>query len=405
MGYNRTMDTGVATRTRSRRLLLRGILVFRWATLGWMAALAVTTPTGFARPGLAWGAVAVAAGWTVWLTVVGHEPHRVVLGVDLAVCGGLVLASGLVVHAGEVTAGRPFFAASYPLAAVLLWGVTRGPLGGGAAAAALGLGLVAVRPLNGVPVADLSAVQVQQAAGTVVNFLVAGVAVGLVARLLDASAQAAETATGELLAERERTARLSERQSLARQIHDSVLQVLALIHKRGRELAGHEQVSGRQVAELADMAGRQEAELRALVLRPAERSASGTVSLRDALERTARGIDGVAVTVNAIGALILPAALVSEVTAAVGEALRNAAEHAGAHRVVVFAEQADGHLSLSVRDDGRGFTYDEAELAAQGKAGMLRSMKGRILDLGGTMDVETGPGRGTEVTFAIPVED
>ncbi|MEX0657497.1 MAG: ATP-binding protein, partial [Egibacteraceae bacterium] len=214
-----------------------------------------------------------------------------------------------------------------------------------------------------------------------------------------------ETATGELLAERERTARLSERQSLARQIHDSALQILALIHKRGRELAGQERVSGRQVAELADMAGRQEAELRALVLRPTERSASGTASLRDALERTARGIDGVPVTVNAIGALILPAALVSEVAAAVGEALRNAARHAGAHRVVVFAEQADGRLALSVRDDGCGFTYDEAELAEQGKAGMLRSMKGRIVDLGGTMDVETAPGRGTEVTFAIHVED
>lgn len=264
---------------------------------------------------------------------------------------------------------------------------------------------MAARPLNGVPVADLSATQAQQAAGTVVNYLVAGVAVGLVARLLDASAQAAETATGELLAERERTARLSERQSLARQIHDSALQVLALIHKRGRELAGEERVSGRQVAELADMAGRQEAELRALVLRPAERSPSGTASLREALERAARSIDGVPVTVNAIGALILPAALVSEVAAAVGEALRNAAQHAGAQRVVVFAEQADGHLAVSVRDDGRGFTYDEAELAPQGKAGMLRSMKGRILDLGGTMDVETGPGRGTDVTFEIHMED
>jgi len=57
------MSTGVANRTRSRRLLLRGILVFRWATLGWMVVLAVNTPTGFARPGLAWGAVAVAGGW------------------------------------------------------------------------------------------------------------------------------------------------------------------------------------------------------------------------------------------------------------------------------------------------------------------------------------------------------
>jgi signal transduction histidine kinase len=49
-------------------------------------------------------------------------------------------------------------------------------------------------------------------------------------------------------------ARLAERESLAWQIHDSVLQALALVHKRGRELAADGPVQADQVAGLAEMA-------------------------------------------------------------------------------------------------------------------------------------------------------
>ncbi len=81
-----------------------------------------------------------------------------------------------------------------------------------------------------------------------------------------------------------RAARLSaavtERERLARQVHDGVIQVLALVAKRGREIGG-------PTAELADLAGQQESALRRLVSAegmPAEPGAA-TVDVAAALSR------------------------------------------------------------------------------------------------------------------------
>jgi signal transduction histidine kinase len=57
---------------------------------------------------------------------------------------------------------------------------------------------------------------------------------------------------------------------------------------------------------------------------------------------------------------------------------------------------------VTIRDDGKGFEFDEASLRASNKVGMLKSMKGRIVDLGGTMTVNSAPGRGTEIEFRVP---
>jgi signal transduction histidine kinase len=78
------------------------------------------------------------------------------------------------------------------------------------------------------------------------------------------------------------------------------------------------------------------------------------------------------------------------------------AEHAGAARASVFADCDQGEVIVTVRDDGAGFTYDEAELAARGKLGLLKSMKGRVEQLGGAMRVDTSPGAGTEIEFRVP---
>jgi signal transduction histidine kinase len=63
-------------------------------------------------------------------------------------------------------------------------------------------------------------------------------------------------AAAETMGAREQAARLSERESLARQIHDSVLQSLAMVHKRARELAGVESVPAAEVARLASATSR-----------------------------------------------------------------------------------------------------------------------------------------------------
>jgi signal transduction histidine kinase len=396
-------EPGAAPPDRSRRTLGRGVLVFRWMWLTWMTVLAATGATAFRRPVLAWVTVGVAGLWTVWLTASRRQWGRLELWLDLAIATGVVLASGLVMEAGEVVR-RPFLATGYPLAAALMWGAAGGPVAGVFAGVVLGAAQLASRPLNGIGLGELTGPQVQGLVGAMLNYIVAGAAIGLVSRLLVRSGQAVEEANAALVKERERAARLAERESLARRIHDSVLQALAFIHKRGYELSGRGSLRGDDVLDLARMAEEQEAELRNLISREPESVPAGRASLRDAIEATARAASARNVSVSAVGPIWLERAAVEEIAAAVRQALENVAHHAGATRASVFAEQENGIVTVSVRDDGAGFVFDEESLKRAGKVGILKSMRGRVEDLGGQMTITSAPGRGTEVEFTVPSE-
>ena len=387
---------------RGRAVLSLGVLAVRWVALGWMVALALTA--GHLRyPGLAWAAIGVTTLWTVWRTLVRSVVAPWSLAGDLVLGAGLVVLSGVVAPAGQVAGERVFFATAYPVTAALSWGLAWGVGGGLAAGSVLALALVASRPVNGIALGALTAAEVQNLASGALNYLLAGGAVGFVARLLERSAAQVRAADQAALRAREEAARLAERESLAREIHDSVLQTLALVHKRGRELAGQPGVPGSEVARLAALAGSQEAVLRSLILRPRTEAPSGAASLRDALERVARGIAAGPVTVRAVGPVWRPATAVEELAAAVAQALGNVVEHASASQATVFVEADEqAGVTVTVRDDGVGFCLDEAKLRAAGSIGLLQSMKGRVEQLGGAMRVTSAPGAGTEVEFRLP---
>jgi signal transduction histidine kinase len=85
---------------------------------------------------------------------------------------------------------------------------------------------------------------------------------------------------------------------------------------------------------------------------------------------------------------------------AVGEAMTNAAKHAEAARVVVYVEPLDGGIFCSVRDDGTGFDV----AATPEGVGLSRSIRGRIEQAGGTVQLDSAPGRGTEVRLTVPLD-
>ncbi|HWL64373.1 MAG TPA: ATP-binding protein, partial [Actinomycetota bacterium] len=330
--------------------------------------------------------------------------NRAVLVFDLILCAWLLVASGLVLGEGGILAGRPSFSTGYPISAALLWGATGGPWYGVGAGAALAVAQLLTRPINGVSFGELTSGQVQNVIGSCVNYIVAGVAIGLVSRVLVRSAEEVQAANAELVRERERAARLAERESMARQIHDSVLQALAFVHKRGSELSRQPQIESSEVAQLAAMAEQQEGELRALIARDPQEIPRGQASLRELLEAGVRSVEGVETSMSAVGPIWIERSAAEELAAAVRQALENVVEHAGAGRVAVFAEQADGRVIVSVRDDGKGFSYDEAALRAADKVGILKSMKGRVESIGGAMEITTAAGRGTEIEFSVPFE-
>ena len=142
-----------------------------------------------------------------------------------------------------------------------------------------------------------------------------------------------------------------------------------------------------------------------MILREPEPAPTGRSSLRDALEVTGRDVERIKVNVSATGPLWYSTNVVNEIQAAVKQAVENAARHSGVSKVTVFAEEDGDVLAVTVRDSGVGFNYDERALAADGKVGIVKSMKGRIEDLGGEMRIVSAPGAGTEIEFKVPVAD
>jgi len=82
------------------------------------------------------------------------------------------------------------------------------------------------------------------------------------------------------------------------------------------------------------------------------------------------------------------------------EALNNIAKHAQAKQVTLRLEPADGHMLLTIRDDGRGF--DPAEVRVRSSRYGMTTMKERVLAAGGSLEVESAPGKGTTLRARVP---
>ena len=86
--------------------------------------------------------------------------------------------------------------------------------------------------------------------------------------------------------------------------------------------------------------------------------------------------------------------------AAAREAMVNAAKHAGVAEVSVYAEIENGTASVFVRDRGKGFDPDAV---GADRRGLAQSIRGRMDRHGGSADVRSAPGSGTEVVLTMPV--
>jgi len=82
------------------------------------------------------------------------------------------------------------------------------------------------------------------------------------------------------------------------------------------------------------------------------------------------------------------------------ESLANVDRHANARRVSIKLAQANRHLTLTIFDDGQGFVPDE--INTENHLG-LKGMKERAVMVGGNLDVESGPRKGTTVRLVVPL--
>lgn len=191
----------------------------------------------------------------------------------------------------------------------------------------------------------------------------------------------------DLMAERRRRIRSEERADMAAHLHDSVLQTLTLIQKRSNDAA------------VVGLARRQERELRSWLFDA--KSMHPNLGFRAELEQAMAEVEDlyeVPVEVVVVGDCPADADLAALVRA-VREAATNAAKHAGASRIDVFAEVGSGAVEVFVRDLGAGFDLDAV---ADDRVGIRDSIIGRLERHGGTAAVHSSPGTGTEVELRLP---
>jgi signal transduction histidine kinase len=187
--------------------------------------------------------------------------------------------------------------------------------------------------------------------------------------------------------ETERNERIvsQERADVAAHLHDSVLQTLALIQKHARE--------PREVIRLARS---QERDLRGWLY---EDRADDATSFAAALKKAAAEVEdahGVPVEVVTVGDVEIDNRT-RAVLNATREAAVNAAKHSGADKVDVFAEVEGSEVEVFIRDRGSGFDPDSVP---DDRLGVRRSIVDRMKRHGGTAEIRSTVGEGTEVRLS-----
>jgi len=213
--------------------------------------------------------------------------------------------------------------------------------------------------------------------------------------------------TEELFQQVRRLAILEERDRLAREMHDSLGQVLGFVNLKAKvaeDLIARGRPGDASV-ELSQMrAAVQEAyeDVRQAILslRTTPQARGLVAGLQDYVERM-REQTGLAIRLETSEELRLPPAVEAQVIRIVQEALTNVRKHARARSVEIRFAREGAAAVVSIVDDGRGFDVAAVEGAKGMRFGLL-TMKERAQSIGGRLEVTSAPGQGTRVMLWIP---
>ena len=372
----------------TRRGLLRGLISYRWLTFAWLTAVYAwevfqRNQRGIgddvvARPAVGFVLVGAVLALNAWLTLLYRIDADLLLKpapilTELGLAAVLMIADVWVYGFADHAQSLP---SVWVIAAVFATAIAAGKQPAVIAGAGLGL----ARYVGWLPYApDGEGFYSLLRVASWVLLIVAGWTTGFVLTKL-------EEADRSISAYR-------AREEVARTLHDGVLQTLAVIQRRSDD------------TELVDLARTQELELREYLFGAAPVETDLASGLRAAARRAEQRYG---LRVEVITAPDLPGGSERDIHAicgAVGEALTNASKHGDAVKATIYAEpdeygdenDADRTVFISVKDDGRGFDTDAVD---EGQ-GLARSIKGRIIEAGGRVEVDGRLGRGAEIRMWV----
>ncbi|MGV9428326.1 GAF domain-containing sensor histidine kinase [Streptomyces sp. NPDC003656] len=218
---------------------------------------------------------------------------------------------------------------------------------------------------------------------------------------------AAIALTNARLYERSRELTIAEERSrLAHELHDAVSQKLfslRLTAQAATALVDRDPARAKEeLHQVAALAAEAADELRAAVveLRPAALDEDGLVATLRTQVQVLDRAHSARVTFTAHGIRALPAAQEEALLRVAQEALHNALRHSGAAHVDVSVTRHGNGAVLRVTDDGEGF--EPTAVRRAGRHLGLVSMRDRASGVGGTLTVESAPGKGTAIEMEVP---
>ena len=320
-----------------------------------------------------------------------------------AVEGALTLAAVAGLSVVAFSAAQPLTYIVFP---AFIWAALRLGPPGAALAVTVGAVIAVVATSNELgPFVEHSATD--SALNLQLYIVFAALTTGCLAAIVSERRRAALELAASQRREGERAA--MERQRIARDLHDSVSQSLfsTTLHvrtaQRALELGQVDPAGlmGKELGEIGQLTRGALAEMRALILelQPGALAEEGLVAalVQQAAALSAR--DGLVIEVDGPDARLPLGPDVKEQLYRLGqEALANVVKHARASRATVRIAADDEIVSVEVADDGCGF--DPAAVGPDHFG--LRSMRGRVADLGGRLEVTSAPGRGTVLRVQVP---
>ena len=199
---------------------------------------------------------------------------------------------------------------------------------------------------------------------------------------------------------------VEERERIGRDLHDGIIQRIYAVglglDDVPEQIATHPAEAAARVERAIDALNIAIDEIRTFIygLRPGIDAPGGMASALETLAEELRLNTTLQIDVHVDTGTELEPDAATELLNVVREALSNVARHAGARRAEVHLARDGGELRVTVVDDGAGF---DTATPPGGTHHGLSNMRARAARLGGRLDVESAPGRGTRIILTLPL--
>lgn len=218
----------------------------------------------------------------------------------------------------------------------------------------------------------------------------------------------------ELTQQQRALAMLQERERLARELHDSLGQILGFMNvqtQAARQLLakGKNQDADQLLLRLHDVAKTAQTDVREQIMNLRSGSALDTdfrTMLHDYMEQFSNfsNIKVDLVGMEQIDAIEMSPQVEIQLLRIIQEALTNVRKHAQAQRITISLAVQSAQIHVVVEDDGRGFDLANTAGAENGYHIGLNVMRERAEEVGGHFAIKSQPGRGAKVTVDLPIQ-